>query len=144
MYASIPRQHLTIAASGPEACRQALEDAARKHGVRLENPGTVGRRFRFTLRPIAGQPNPYQRISASAFGNGRRVAAVCWHGHRDVLRAAFERLPMMQVQAGSVVYRGAEHFEETYRDTADRNIGSQMRPVYWPDACTCPDAGSWE
>lgn len=128
----------------------SLEDAqacAEGIGVRFVGTDTSGPRkgpeVSGVLRPAYGRPNPYQRVSASAF-HDRRVAAICWHGHRDWMRAVFSVNPDATIRTGligGIVYRGAEEFEETYRDTGYRNVGSQLYPRWMCEVCTCPDSG---
>lgn len=124
-----------------------LDDAARAVGVRIIDPrperGLRALRFRLGLEP----DRKYGRRSASAFQNNRRVAAVCWHGHRDFFRALFKLAPNARVQtthtkqfAKGRRFYTAENFERMYQDT-DRNIGSQMYPKRYSDACDCPPGG---
>lgn len=120
-------------------------------GVRFEGDdvsNSRGLRAKGRLMPLRGE-NPYQRVSASPFmtkkdGSPRRIGAVCWHGHRDWMRAVFNAYPDARIVtglAGDVDYRGADDFERTHRDTGARNIGSMMYPVAFADACACPESG---
>lgn len=79
----------------------------------------------------------YQRTSASMFNEGRRVAAVCWHGHRDFMRAVFARDPDARIKSAIADYRGSEAFERDFPATAHRNVGSMMYPMFMKDVCTC-------
>lgn len=137
--------------------RATLEDAASRLGVEVEvsTLNTKGTRHRVKVNPGGylsngpyvtasgrkGTPNRrYQRISP----NGRRVAAVCWHGFRDYFRAVFEIEPKAVFRTALETWRGKEDFESRYRVTASRNIGSMMQPMMMADACVCPDAGECE
>lgn len=113
------------------------EDYARS-GVRPD-----GRALRFRLALDTSQARdaygmlPYQRVSTwreAPNGNPRRIAAVCWHGHRDMLRALFAIAPDARVQTALADYRGADHFEETYRDTAGTGNDYHVSPS---QACGC-------
>lgn len=129
---------------------QVMLTAAQEVGVRLENLRTKGRTVSFVLRPPVHQPNRWQRVSASAFGvrqdgERRRIAAICWHGHRAFFRAAyridsrfiFTTHPMSTVR-NDACYRNAEHFEAVHH-LSDTNIGSQAYPMLASKACVCPE-----
>jgi len=111
-----------------------LATAARALDVRLENLRPLGRRYQFTLR--LNPSKAYQRRGHS----GRRVGAVCWHGHRDFFRALFAVNPAAEIRsrwvAGRIHYT-SHNFEDTYRDTGSVNIGSQACPLAYQDACVC-------
>jgi hypothetical protein len=124
--------------------------AAQETGVRLLDPRVEGVRTtriqtRLALSTVdaSGEkkrgrlPYVYQRTSARH--DGRRVAAVCWHGHRDFLRALFRLCPDAVVRTAIAVYRGAEGFEETFPATAHRNIGSAYMPCTMAEACLCDE-----
>lgn len=103
-----------------------------------------GNTVQFTLRPENGK---WQRRSASMFGNDRKVAAVCWHGHREFFRELFKRVPTAKVQTRATRefpkgerWYTAENFEQVYRAT-DTNIGSMMAPVRYSQACYCEEGG---
>jgi hypothetical protein len=83
----------------------------------------------------------YQRISASMFGNGRRVHAVCWHGFRDYFRACFKLAPDAVFRTSMDTWRGAQDFEARFRASGHRNIGSQACPVMAAEACRCGEEG---
>ena len=68
---------------------------------------------------------------------GRRIHAVCWHGHRDFLRALFTRTPMAIVVTAVAQYRGRDHFEISFVATGAQNIGSQAYPRRLDRACEC-------
>jgi len=110
--------------------------AAADAGVLLEaDRATRGTGYRVRLKLATDKR--YQRMSHS----GRRVAAVCWHGHRDFFRALYQRAPEARVSTGMADYRSAEDFEASFEATGRRNIGSQMDPVSYRTACFCAFAG---
>lgn len=67
--------------------------------------------------------------------------AVCWHGHRDFLRALFHLAPNATVKTAVAVYRGADNFEATYRATASSpsswQSASWSQTVSTDNACSC-------
>ncbi len=97
-----------------------------------------GKGFRVKLYPMHFKGIvPYQRKSASFFSQNRKVHAVCWHGFRDFFRAVYAIEPEAVFSTAFATYRGRDNFEETFSQTAYRNIGSQVYPVYASEACFC-------
>src|SRR3990167_7859061 len=70
-----------------------------------------------------------------------RMPFICWHGCRDLFRAVFAKYPRATIRTGRAVYKGREHLERTYQDT-DCNIGSQVYPLQFSEACDCKENGS--
>lgn len=95
--------------------------------------------FRLALRSGVkrGRNHKYQRMSAGYNAGERRVAAVCWHGHRDFMRAIYRRDPDARIKSAFADYRGSEEFEQKFPTTGDRNIGSMYYPTLAREACTC-------
>jgi hypothetical protein len=107
-----------------------------------------GRAWRFRLALNSDVPKKesgykYQRTSASAFHEGRRVAAVCWHGHRDFMLALYARDPEARIKTAWADYRGVRDFAEKFGNTGYRNVGSLMYPMFAKDICTC-SWGDWD
>jgi hypothetical protein len=104
-----------------------------------------GTRFQIRLRTHSARKNrkgerpPGCVIRPAGFGrkHERGVATACWHSMRDFLRALFEIHPEAVVRTAIATYEGKEGFEENYRGTASRNIGSRMEPLYYSEACDC-------
>jgi|SRR5215831_320541 len=97
------------------------------------------------LRPQHDKPNPYQRLSASWMHDERRVAAICWHGHRDFMRAIFDKYPHATIVTnwyGPVRYRGIEEFNEKHEETAYRNVGAPIFPRMACEICSCGKEGT--
>jgi len=100
-------------------------------------------RWQFTLGLAPSKA--YQRVSHS----GRKVGAVCWHGHRDFFRALFricqtsdacrDKTAVSSNWSGGKVTYTAENFERTYPATGYQNIGSAFQPMTYRDACVCED-----
>lgn len=102
----------------------------------------IGRAFSFGLRPLTSLGKidgdyKYQRTSASGFRPERRVFAVCWHGHRDFMRALYARDPEARIKSALADYKHSDHFEGTHEDTAYRQVGSQMYPMQMREVCNC-------
>lgn len=132
---------------------QDLEIAATETGVRLNggnnwgdrspNPRETSEGIRFTLRTVSGPPrSQYKRASiywAAKFLRGESAkvttvpGAVCWHGHRDFMRALFKRAPGAVLKSAFATYRGAEDFERTYEAT-DREVGQGL---LFSETCFC-------
>lgn len=125
-----------------------LRDIAASVGVKIHSDYAGsgicknGRAWNFRLALNSDIPKrdsgyKYQRVSASTYQNNRRVAAVCWHGHRDFMRAVFARDADARIKSAISDYRGSEAFELDFPATAYRNVGSLMYPMFMKDTCTC-------
>ena len=125
-----------------EAVRTASADLYDSNIVFKREPEWVGNYLHFTLTVIKAS-EPGGRRSHS----GRRVAAACWHAHRDVMREIFLRAPDALLVTALARYEGAQCFEDSFEATGDRNIGSQARveqlkcsgfmPLSMREACDC-------
>lgn len=80
-----------------------------------------------------GKSRHYQRKGYS----GRRIWAVCYHGHRDFMQALFNADNFAILSSAMIRYEGREDFNANYRSIGDRNIGSVMSPLYYSEACYC-------
>lgn len=120
-----------------------LQHAADAVGVSLDisrlNP--AGTRWRVKVNP-GSDKEKYRRTSASYFRQGYRVNAVCWHGFRDFFREVFKTVPDAKFRTSVDHWKGSEDFESRYRDSAFKNIGPPIAPVYIKDACACKDSGN--
>jgi len=102
-----------------------------------------GRAWNFRLALDSTQPKrgnagyKYQRTSQNSFYQGRKVAAVCWHGHRDFMRAVFRLDPNARFKTAIADWKGSEDFEDRFAQTAYNNVGSMMYPMFAKDCCTC-------
>ena len=97
-------------------------------------PEKAGQAVSFTLT-VANSREKGGRRSHS----GRRVCACCWHGHRDIMSAIFAAYPMCRLQTAQADYHGRTDFEESFEATGDTNIGSQVAPMCYADACDCEE-----
>lgn len=107
-----------------------LGEIAEELGIRLYNYRTEGRAHAFVLRPLGDR---YRRFSP----RGRKVWAVCWHGHRDFFKALFERDPDARVRSQMATYNGREDFLAKHEATEWTNVGSLLYPAYYGELCEC-------
>jgi len=134
--------------------RETLIKAASEVGVTLDldRRNRAGTRWRLRLLPQVHpwnltkggrrRPGPhgdtkYQRESVGYSTAGRRVHAVCWHGHRDFFRAVYDREPEAIFRTVLTTYKGWADFESHYSATGSRNIGPPIAPVPVSEACRC-------
>ena len=68
---------------------------------------------------------------------GRRIAAACWHAHRDFMAAIFDLAPDAVLRSYLAVYKGKSGFERDYPATGYANISSIMQPMEHRHACDC-------
>jgi len=83
----------------------------------------------------------YQRTSAFAMHDDRRVHAVCWHGFRDFFRAVYRLTPGAYFYTAMATWKGSEHFEANYRASGSRNVGTQIMPMCAAEVCRCSEQG---
>jgi len=130
-----------------------IRDAAAEVGLTLHSDWsghgieTRGRALKFRLAVDSSADRdadgylPYQRCSTSR-GSRRKLAAVCWHGHRDFMRALFRRSPEMRLKTALADYRGSDDFERTYLGTDGGNATGGLGNYYhlpYGEACNCPE-----
>lgn len=132
---------------------QELEAAAAQVGVSIDARALSesGRRWRVKVNPISEvylgprggehRRRKYQRISASMYGNGRKIHAVCWHGFRDFFRAVYAVNPGAKFKTAFATWNGSADFEARFRNSGHRNIGAPIAPVAAAEACACPESG---
>lgn len=91
-----------------------------------------GKGWRFTLRPRSSK-GQYGRRSYT----GRRVHAVCYHGHHIVMQWLFRAAPDAVLISAHARYDGVADFYRLADSVGDRNIGSIMQPMLYREACDC-------
>ena len=81
----------------------------------------------------------YQRTGFYSNKNGspRKVNAICWHGFRDFLTELLNQYPKLRVVTAQIIYNGYQDFINKFEGTATINIGSQVQPLNYEDACLC-------
>lgn len=97
-------------------------------------PETKGNFVLFTLTVRSSRDKGAKRSNT-----GRRIAACCWHAHRDVMIAIFNVNPEALLVTAMARYEGRDGFERNYPATGDANIGSAFAPMCYADACECED-----
>jgi hypothetical protein len=117
-----------------------LRNIARDLDIELSNVKQNGRALSLVLRPCGEKDEhgnrPWQRMSNS----GRRIHAVCWHGHWQFM---YKALGSGATRITSSRFFDAdytpENFEEAAEETGDINIGSEYYPMRARDACFCEE-----
>jgi len=107
-------------------------------------------RGRLKLMPRYQRKSTWERLSTAKGFEGVPFyptvpGAVCWHGHRDFLRALYAKIPDAKVHTAFITYLGASDFERRHLETWDGAPGSSAeasafagaRP--YQDACTCEE-----
>ncbi len=145
--------HSTLPGDKFSAIQGAVTTAAILTGLTLQHDQKrIGNGLRFRLR-LSDQPNwtPSEDMDNRKRGRGkpipkyarlnhkltRRVAAVCWHGHRDFMLKLFDLLPTLTLRTGLTTYKGKEDFENKFPSTGEKYIGTTYEPCYYSDACFC-------
>lgn len=95
-------------------------------------PERIGNFLHFTLRVVSSK-GAFAKVSVS----GRRSVALCWHGHRDVMRVIFDRYPKALLVTAMARYDGREGFESEYPATGQQNAGSAFNPMPFAYCCEC-------
>lgn len=96
-----------------------------------------GKTLTLTLR-VKDTSGPGARRAAKNGGKGRRLIAVCWHAHRDVMLAIFNVNPDARITTMLADYRGIDSFLHHHLNTASRNVGCMAKPARYAQLCDCP------
>jgi hypothetical protein len=114
-----------------------LRDAALESDVELYNVHCLTRTHRthrLTLRPLWPQAlRKWQRVSP----RGRKVHAVCWHGHLAFMRSLYKRNPEAKIRTAQMDYNSAQDLEAQKMESYHTNIGSVAFPSKYGEACDC-------
>ncbi len=149
MRATLPQSTYPDSLLATEHIKHCILTAAAQTGVRIiEGRTPIRGRFvyfrlglieRTTIGPRGGKhwECDYQRTSW--YHSTRCVNAVCWHGYRDFMKALFHLLPNLKLVTAIACYNGVDDFNAKFVETGYRNIGSQMQPMQYREACTCGD-----
>lgn len=108
-----------------------VRHAAALARVNLKDFHPQGSGFHFTLSLVGER---WRRRSHL----GRRVASVCWHGHRAFMEALFGLAPDARLKSTMIDYRGRIDFWARHDATGNYNIGNIMQPLAYRYACDCP------
>jgi len=113
--------------------RSELVQAACESGVALNEVDSINKgntSYRFTIRPIDGK---WQRVSP----RGRKVHAVCWHGHLEFMRYLYRINSTAKIRTAMSRYDSREDLESNKGNAYHSNIGSLTYPMDYGDACNC-------
>ena len=118
----------------PEQLNQIIKEVNETHKSTIRaNYGTPrGRFISFTLRVKSGKDNLH-----GLGPTGRNLNTLCWHGHKYVMEKIFELEPSAILVSTIARYEGITGFENHYMDTAYKNVGSLMSPMFMVDRCNC-------
>ncbi len=108
--------------------QQQLEQAATDTGVRLVNFRPQGRGFAFTLG-LEGEL--WRRRSPS----GRKVAAVCYHGHAAFMQRVFQLNQDAVLISAQVRYDGRVDFVAKACDVGQRTF--DRKGTTYAELCDC-------
>jgi hypothetical protein len=95
-------------------------------------PNGSGVNFTLTVRKSTDKGGRLGQCLTSK-GNRRHIAAACWHVHGDFFDALFDVAPNAYVRSNG----GSLKITKDEGNWQDRNIGSQMHPLYYSEACDC-------
>lgn len=90
--------------------------------------GTGRQHHAFTIRPATGD-DTYRKMNSH---NGRRVWAVCWHGHYAFMAALLEEDPYARIRSAVADWKGRDDFHTRAPDTAWDEVGPM---IYRHAAC---------
>lgn len=110
-----------------------LELIAQETGVRLNETEARGKGIKFTLRPTGDEFRKVNPIS------GRRINAICWHGHKAFFDRLFALLPTARVKSQYADYKGLEDYRAQYlnSDTRLGPGGNMYHRWKQSDCCDC-------
>lgn len=74
--------------------------------------------------------------SLTSLGNRKKIVSLCWHGFGHVFREVFTINPLAKIRTAQIVYKDVSAFNNNFYST-DRNIGSEIYPLLYSEACEC-------
>ncbi len=89
-------------------------------------PEQIGNRLRFTLKCKSSKEAGH-RIGQS----GKRMTSACWHVHGNLFDIIWD------FESDAIIKAGPLKMESKDDNWQDRNIGSQVNPMYFSEACDC-------
>ncbi len=114
-----------------------LESAATDTGAELYNVRQKrqdGMGHAFVIRPLGELFRKYTPHT------GRKVWAVCYHGHAAFMQRVFDINPDATIISAMERFDGVQDFREKACDVGDQNVGSSYQPAYFSTACKCDGA----
>lgn len=118
-----------------ETLESIKDSVSREYGgnVRWKRlPEPTGRAIAFTLTVVSSHGDGSRRSN-----EGRKIAAACWHVHRDLFTRIFGANPDARIKTAMADYRGEQDFYDTYPQTGAVNVGSLYNPLSARNACNC-------
>lgn len=94
---------------------------------RIDPITKAGRTWRVTLTVVSSKGKGHRLSVNCVFGPERRLHAACWHVHGHF----FDSLPAQAVIVAGKIKT------YPYAEWHDSNIGSQMFPMLYSEACEC-------
>jgi hypothetical protein len=143
LYSTLSRDELAEIATETGVCIDTNGNTAPSAGKPISRGRNAGKTlYTFVLRPDRATADAdgncrHQRESVSAFSGGRKVHAVCWHGHADFMTRVYLRDAGARFETGVQTYADRADFAARYLETAGHNIGSLMYPAAMASACRC-------
>lgn len=115
-----------------EQMQSALDIVNKRYqgNIRFKRLDKNGKRIIATLT-VNDSKAAGSRISASYFSGGRRVKAACWHAHGYFFEA------LLSINPDAIITSAHSKIDRNGGNWRDVNIGSQMYPVYYSEACEC-------
>lgn len=110
------------------------------HNVRWKKQPTLkGKAWEFSIT-VVNSKEPGGRVKKNGAGGGtRRIAAACWHVHRDFMEYLYLQSKNAVIDTAFIRYEGVMDFLENHEATFDRNCGSQAFPQKYGETCECLD-----
>ena len=110
----------------------------------VSGPRVSRHKVRLTVKDLEG-PGCRRGFLSYAYGHTnapRRIRSACYHAVGAWMVALFERVPDAVIESGSMHlqggrYKGAAGFLREYQSVGENNIGSQIYPIAFRDACNC-------
>lgn len=95
-------------------------------------PEPTGKAISFTLTVVSSHGDGSRRSN-----EGRKIAAACWHVHRDLFERIFSENPDARIKTAMADYKGEKDFSYKYPETGNTNVGSIANPLFADEACNC-------
>lgn len=109
--------------------KQALNEVNKKYNNNIEFETLEpisSKSMKFTLR-VKSSKAPGHRRGFS----GRRMAKACWHVHGNFFEEIFKINPSSYIRSLDL------KITKDYGNWQDRNVGSQVQPLMFSEACDC-------
>jgi hypothetical protein len=112
----------------------AMVNVKYKNNITWEKLEPYGKHWRARLR-VRDSRGPGARLGFGSPGSQRHLIAACWHVTGNWFDALFA------VNPSAVVDSLGKRITKDHGNWVDRNIGSQVYPMMWSEACECNERG---